>query len=182
MARARVFYSSLGHVIGDFDVPEAREIVRRGLLWAADCALAAQLQTSVSVYGVGAAVLTDLVCGGAIRICHTRRAASKATIVVDIFDVPRCRSGKVNRDFADLVAEPVCHIYHFDHEIHIRWPWILSTIHADKTVADDNTRKPPVASMTRNPQDCRRIDAICPPAEQPAQGAPALHQHFRQLT
>ena len=33
----KVFYCSLGHVIGDFDVPEAREIVRRGLLWAADC-------------------------------------------------------------------------------------------------------------------------------------------------
>ncbi len=31
---ARVFYCSLGHVVGDFDVPEAREIVRRGLLWA----------------------------------------------------------------------------------------------------------------------------------------------------
>jgi type 1 glutamine amidotransferase len=30
----RVFYSSLGHVYQDFDVPEAREIVRRGLLWA----------------------------------------------------------------------------------------------------------------------------------------------------
>jgi type 1 glutamine amidotransferase len=30
----RVFYSSLGHVSKDFDVPEAREIVRRGLLWA----------------------------------------------------------------------------------------------------------------------------------------------------
>jgi uncharacterized protein len=30
----RVFYSSLGHVAVDFDVPEAREIVRRGLLWA----------------------------------------------------------------------------------------------------------------------------------------------------
>lgn len=30
----RVFYSSLGHVAGDFDVPEAKEIVRRGLLWA----------------------------------------------------------------------------------------------------------------------------------------------------
>lgn len=34
--KGRVFYSSLGHVIADFDVPEAREIVRRGLLWAAD--------------------------------------------------------------------------------------------------------------------------------------------------
>jgi type 1 glutamine amidotransferase len=31
---ARVFYSSLGHVANDFDVPEAKEIVRRGLLWA----------------------------------------------------------------------------------------------------------------------------------------------------
>lgn len=30
----RVAYSSLGHVIGDFDVPEAREMVRRCLLWA----------------------------------------------------------------------------------------------------------------------------------------------------
>jgi type 1 glutamine amidotransferase len=30
----RVFYCSLGHVAKDFDVPEAREIVRRGLLWA----------------------------------------------------------------------------------------------------------------------------------------------------
>ena len=34
--KGRVFYSSLGHVIGDFNVPEAREIVRRGLLWAVD--------------------------------------------------------------------------------------------------------------------------------------------------
>jgi type 1 glutamine amidotransferase len=31
---AKVFYCSLGHVTADFDVPEAREIVRRGLLWA----------------------------------------------------------------------------------------------------------------------------------------------------
>lgn len=31
----RVFYCSLGHVARDFDVPEAREIVRRGMLWAA---------------------------------------------------------------------------------------------------------------------------------------------------
>ena len=30
----RVFYCSLGHVAADFDVPEAREMVRRGLLWA----------------------------------------------------------------------------------------------------------------------------------------------------
>lgn len=32
--RGRVFYCSLGHVAADFDVPEAAEIVRRGLLWA----------------------------------------------------------------------------------------------------------------------------------------------------
>jgi type 1 glutamine amidotransferase len=31
----RVFYTSLGHVAADFNVPEAREIVKRGLLWAA---------------------------------------------------------------------------------------------------------------------------------------------------
>lgn len=30
----KVFYCSLGHVAKDFDVPQAREIVRRGLLWA----------------------------------------------------------------------------------------------------------------------------------------------------
>ncbi|TVR51711.1 MAG: ThuA domain-containing protein [Puniceicoccaceae bacterium] len=30
----RVFYSSLGHVRKDFDVPEAREIQMRGFLWA----------------------------------------------------------------------------------------------------------------------------------------------------
>jgi type 1 glutamine amidotransferase len=32
--QGRVFYSSLGHTVADFDVPEAREITRRGLLWA----------------------------------------------------------------------------------------------------------------------------------------------------
>ena len=30
----KVFYSSLGHVARDFDVPEAKEIVRRGMHWA----------------------------------------------------------------------------------------------------------------------------------------------------
>jgi type 1 glutamine amidotransferase len=30
----KVFFSSLGHVAKDFDVPEAREIQRRGMLWA----------------------------------------------------------------------------------------------------------------------------------------------------
>ena len=32
--KARVFYSSLGHVRRDFDVPEARDIMLRGMLWA----------------------------------------------------------------------------------------------------------------------------------------------------
>ena len=32
--KGRVFYSSLGHVAKDFDVPEARELVRRGMLYA----------------------------------------------------------------------------------------------------------------------------------------------------
>ena len=32
--QGRVFYCSLGHVARDFDVPEAREIVQRGMLWA----------------------------------------------------------------------------------------------------------------------------------------------------
>lgn len=33
--QARVFYSSLGHIRQDFDVPEVREIMLRGMLWAA---------------------------------------------------------------------------------------------------------------------------------------------------
>jgi len=33
--KGRVFYSSLGHVSKDFDVPEALEIMKRGILWAA---------------------------------------------------------------------------------------------------------------------------------------------------
>ena len=32
---ARVFFASVGHVAADFDVPEAKEIVQRGMLWAA---------------------------------------------------------------------------------------------------------------------------------------------------
>src|SRR5262249_30815265 len=32
--KGRVSYCSLGHVRSDFDVPEAREIVLRGMLWA----------------------------------------------------------------------------------------------------------------------------------------------------
>jgi type 1 glutamine amidotransferase len=32
--KSRVFYTSLGHVNDDFEVPEALEIVKRGMLWA----------------------------------------------------------------------------------------------------------------------------------------------------
>ncbi len=32
--KGRVFYSSLGHVAADFEVPEAKEIIRRGMLWS----------------------------------------------------------------------------------------------------------------------------------------------------
>jgi type 1 glutamine amidotransferase len=32
--KGRVFYSSVGHVAKDFDVPEARRLVERGMLWA----------------------------------------------------------------------------------------------------------------------------------------------------
>ena len=31
----RVFYSSLGHVAKEFDVPEMKTILHRGMLWAA---------------------------------------------------------------------------------------------------------------------------------------------------
>ena len=31
----KVFYTSLGHVAADFDVPEVKTIVQRGMLWAA---------------------------------------------------------------------------------------------------------------------------------------------------
>ena len=33
--QGRVFYCSLGHVAAEFDVPQMKEIVRRGMLWAA---------------------------------------------------------------------------------------------------------------------------------------------------
>jgi type 1 glutamine amidotransferase len=32
--KGRVFYTSLGHVAADFDIPEAKTIVQRGMLWA----------------------------------------------------------------------------------------------------------------------------------------------------
>ena len=35
-AKGKVFYSSLGHVAKDFEVTEVKEIMRRGMLWAAE--------------------------------------------------------------------------------------------------------------------------------------------------
>ena len=34
--QGRIFYTSLGHVASDFDVPEALTIMQRGILWAAE--------------------------------------------------------------------------------------------------------------------------------------------------
>jgi type 1 glutamine amidotransferase len=34
--KGRVFYTSVGHVASDFNVPEALEIVKRGILWASE--------------------------------------------------------------------------------------------------------------------------------------------------
>ena len=34
--KGRVFYSSLGHVVADFEVHEALEIMKRGILWASE--------------------------------------------------------------------------------------------------------------------------------------------------
>ena len=33
--KGRVFYNSLGHTWESFDIPEARELMRRGFVWAA---------------------------------------------------------------------------------------------------------------------------------------------------
>ncbi|QDU34466.1 Trehalose utilization [Poriferisphaera corsica] len=33
--KGKIFYSSLCHVAADFDVPQAKELLRRGMLWAA---------------------------------------------------------------------------------------------------------------------------------------------------
>ncbi len=43
--KGRVFYSSLGHVNADFDVPEAQEIQKRGILWAARQPIAAEFRS-----------------------------------------------------------------------------------------------------------------------------------------
>ncbi|MBI2438353.1 MAG: ThuA domain-containing protein, partial [Lentisphaerae bacterium] len=46
--KGRVFFSSVGHVAGDFDVPEALELVKRGILWAARARVTAEYTSQVS--------------------------------------------------------------------------------------------------------------------------------------
>ena len=43
--KGRIFYTSLGHLAKDFDVPEAREIVKRGLQWAGREPVVAEYQS-----------------------------------------------------------------------------------------------------------------------------------------
>lgn len=40
--KSRIFYSSLGHTNDDFNTPEALEIQKRGILWAAKCPVKAE--------------------------------------------------------------------------------------------------------------------------------------------
>lgn len=49
----RVFYSSLGHVADDFDVPEALEIMKRGIIWASESRYAPKEKWINPVYGKG---------------------------------------------------------------------------------------------------------------------------------
>jgi type 1 glutamine amidotransferase len=53
--QGRVFHSTLGHVAADFNVPEAREIMKRGMLWAARVAGAGDDPKPTNPYAVGAA-------------------------------------------------------------------------------------------------------------------------------
>ncbi len=43
--KGRVFYTSLGHVAADFEVPEAFEIVKRGIQWAAGMRIRPEYQS-----------------------------------------------------------------------------------------------------------------------------------------
>jgi uncharacterized protein len=49
--KGRVFYTSLGHVAPDFNVPEALEITRRGILWASESKYAGPEDLISPVYG-----------------------------------------------------------------------------------------------------------------------------------
>ncbi len=47
----RVFYSSLGHVMKDFEVPEALEIQKRGIRWAAESKYQPKEKWTSPIYG-----------------------------------------------------------------------------------------------------------------------------------
>lgn len=49
--KGRVFYSSLGHVVDDFEVPQALEIQKRGFRWAAESKYMAFENWITPVYG-----------------------------------------------------------------------------------------------------------------------------------
>lgn len=49
--KGRVFYSSLGHVVADFEVPEALEIMKRGIHWAAMSKYQGTEEWLMPVYG-----------------------------------------------------------------------------------------------------------------------------------
>lgn len=44
--KSRIFYTSLGHVNDDFEVPEVLEIVKRGILWAVGEKIVAEYQSA----------------------------------------------------------------------------------------------------------------------------------------
>lgn len=52
--KGRVFHSSLGHVAADFNVAEAREVMKRGMLWAARVAGAGEDPTPGNPYRAAA--------------------------------------------------------------------------------------------------------------------------------
>jgi len=43
--KGKVFYSALGHVAEDFKVPEALEIMKRGIQWAAGLPIKAEFKS-----------------------------------------------------------------------------------------------------------------------------------------
>jgi uncharacterized protein len=50
--KGRVFYSSLGHVIADFDIPEVLEIQKRGIRWASESKYHPFEKWLTPVYGI----------------------------------------------------------------------------------------------------------------------------------
>ncbi len=51
--KGRVFYSALGHVVKDFEVPEAWEVLKRGICWAGESKTGPQEKWISPVYPAG---------------------------------------------------------------------------------------------------------------------------------